>query len=367
MSPGSIETADLSAIESRLSDSTPFGSYGYISENVSAVYIELLTLIAKQSSAAAKVLHMLGHVDDGCREVVFRDSLVRRTIEDGVCRIVQGIDTIEPTTLDELLWATAENLVTVRRTLLNNAASCVPFRHRAHGNGYIWVDDQPSALPGRRFEQEILKRLPGFRIEIPTEDQIQTLVAGERLASQVAPTLARSAISHVFMVVVGEFQGGEHRFHALTMPGLPGLVVLSPKALSSNVDMAETLLHESMHLKFLDIDYIHPLFAPGFRQESSPRITPVWHQDKAGYGNWPIDRLLTSMHVYLALAVFFGNAGNRVGEELYAPDDCAERAAGCKTRATWLFEAAQNYLEFLTAAGREFVASIGMMLAELDA
>ena len=34
-------------------------------------------------------------------------------------------------------------------------------------------------------------------------------------------------------------------------------------------------------------------------------------------------------------------------------------------RATWLFETAQNYLELLSAAGKDFVALLGAELTEL--
>jgi hypothetical protein len=368
MSTGFTETADLPAVEWRFSDTIPFGSYDYISQNLSAVYAELLAAIAEQSSAAAELLRLLQQVDDGRRAAVLRDCALRRTIEDGACRIVNGVNSIEAATLEELLSAAAGNAAAEQRSVVQDAASGVPFGGRTPGHASIWVDDQPRTPSGRHLAHEVLKRVPGFQIKVPTEERVQTLVAAERIASQVAPRLARSAISHVSMVMLGEFEDEDHPFHALTMPGLPGVVLLSPKALASSVDAAETLIHESMHLKFLDMDYVHPLFAHGFTQASSPRVTPIWHRDKPGtYGQWPIDRVLTSMHVYSALAVFFGLASNRGDRDFYDHDECASRAAGCRTRATWLFEAAQEYLALLTASGREFVAFIGASLAELSA
>lgn len=364
MSSGSVETANLSAVESKLSDGIPFGSYDYLSRHLSAVYVKLLAVVAEQSSAAEELLRALDR-NEG-REIVFRDSLVRRTVEDGVCTIVQGLDAIDTVTLDEVLSCAAENAVAGKGAVLDATARCIPLAS-APGHGYVWADDQPYTVPGRRFVEEVLKRLPGFHIEVPTDDQVQTLIAGHRLAFQIAPGLARSAISHLFTVVVGDFGGAQPPVNALTMPGLSGVILLSPKALSHSAAVAETLVHESMHLKFLDIDYVHPLFVTGFRPHSSPRITPIWHENDQRYGAWPIDRLLTSMHVYLSLAVFFGIAADRRGDDFYVPDDCVARMEKCRTRATWLFEAAQDYREYLSPAGREFVASIGAMLAELDA
>ena len=354
-------SAGFSTIELKLAEGVPFGSYAYISGELSALYVKLLTSIADHYSAAKSFLKELNRADEESRRIVLHDSLLRRTIEDGVCRVLQGIDTIDPTTFNELLSA-AENGLAAKRTLLSENGRC----NRALGYGHVWVEDQHSdTLSGRRFREEVLKRLPGFHLDMPTPDQIEILTAGLRLAEKISPILARSALSHNFLVVIGEFSNGLH-INSLTVPGLPGVIFLSPKVLSSSAQASEALFHESLHLKFLDIDYIHPLFALGFRQESSPRVTPVWHSEKPENGNWPIDRLLTSMHVYLALAIFHAKAG-AVGGEGVSPEDRAARASQCKFRATWLFQSAQNYLESLSAAGKEFVASIGVMLAEYEA
>jgi HEXXH motif-containing protein len=172
-------------------------------------------------------------------------------------------------------------------------------------------------------------------------------------------------LSHLRTVVVGDFEGGGPPINALTAPGLSGVVFLSPYALSDRPAVAETLVHEAIHLKFLDIEYVHALFPVGFRPYSSPRITPAWHLDDERYGGWPLDRLLTSMQVYLSLAVFFGLAAERSGDDFHPPDDCVTRADRCTTRAAWLFETAQQYLDHLSPSGREFVAWLGGMLAPL--
>jgi hypothetical protein len=360
VSSGSVETANLSATESELSDGIPFGSYDYLSRHMSAVYVSLLTVVAEQCPAAQALLRALGRSEG--RDIVFRDSLVRRTVEDGVCTIVRGLDAIDTATLDEVLSCAAANADAGKGSMLDATSGCIPLGS-APGHAYVWADDQPAAVPGRRFVGEVLKRLPGFRIEVPTDDQVQMLIAGQRLAFQIAPSLARSAISHLRTVVVGDFEGGHPPINALTVPGLSGVVLLSPNALSDSAAVAETLVHESVHLKFLDIEYVHPLFPVGFRPYSSPRITPIWHENDQRYGGWPIDRVLTSMHVYLSLAVFFGMAADRRGDDFYAPDDCVARVERCRTRATWLFAAAQDYREYLSPAGRQFVAWVGTMLA----
>jgi HEXXH motif-containing protein len=156
-------------------------------------------------------------------------------------------------------------------------------------------------------------------------------------------------------------------FKSFTVPGLPGIVFVSPASVASARSAAEALLHEAIHLKFIDIDYFQYLFCTGFRQESSPKITPPWRRE-TGYGDWPIDRLLTSMHVYLSLTVYFGTAAIRPSADRGALDldDCSARARQCRDRASWLLDEARNHFGYLSASGRSFVAWIAEILSVLD-
>ncbi|MFE7596004.1 aKG-HExxH-type peptide beta-hydroxylase [Streptomyces sp. NPDC057494] len=353
-----------SAVEVTLADGLPFGRYSYISDSVAAVYTDLLTIVARDSAAAKDLLAQLERMTPELRATVFRDSLVRRTIEDGVCRILKGVDTIEPAALEELLGVTSFAAGRRSRTLLNEDERGVCLGSTPDF-GYVWIGEQTGTLPGQQFVDAILKRLPGFRIHSATQNQIDTLGRGARLASRAAPTLTDSALSHNFMVVLGDFEDEEQKFKSLTLPGLPGVLIISPHVLSSDTATAEALLHEAFHLKFLDIDYIHPLFTAEFRQETSPRITPVWHEGDPRLGHWPVDRVLTSMHVYLTLAVFLEKAA--MVEDIPGWEDGAARSIECRDKATWLSVAAQDHLNCLTDSGRQFVASIRAMLAELNA
>jgi hypothetical protein len=359
------QSPDLPTIELKLADDIPFGSYEYLAGKLAGIYAQFLAFLAQRSDAARQFAEALDGLDAAARKRVFHDALTRRTIEDGVCLAIQGIDTIDPAMLEVLLAAAARSAATKRRTLLDSTAVTVPLGDTPD-YGFVWADDRYDTLPAQRFRDEILKRLPGFQIVAPTQEQIDTLIAGVRLADRITPSLARSAISHNFMVVIGVFEDRGQRFNSLTMPGLPGVVFLSPDVLISSATAAEAFFHETVHLKFLDIDYIHPLFVTGFRQERSPRITPVWHSDKPGYGDWPVDRVLTSMHVYLALTVYLGTASDGSHDGLPVPKEYAMRAAQCRTRAGWLFDNARTYPEILSPAGHDFVTSIGAMLADLD-
>jgi hypothetical protein len=355
----SANKTGLASVERTLADGEPFGRYEFIADQLGAVYSDLLTLVSAESVAAKELLARLDELGSESRASVFRDSLLRRTIEDGACKIVMGIDTIDLAMLDDLLAAAAAEQTLLRKN--GRVARLGP----TPDIGYVWIGDQgDETLAGRRFSGEVLKRIPQFRIHSPTPEQVDTLTKGARLAIDVAPTLARSALSHNFMVVLGDFEAEDHLFKSFTLPGLPGVMILSPAAVSSDAAAAEALFHEAFHLKFLDIDYIRPLFRAGFRQETSPKITPVWHQDDPEHGQWPVDRVLTSMHVYLALAVFFERAEAR--EDVEDWKDVAElRAAQCRRRAEWLSDTAQEYFDYLTDSGRQFVSSVRAMVRRL--
>ena len=73
-----------------------------------------------------------------------------------------------------------------------------------------------------------------------------------------------------------------------------------------------------------------------------------------------MDRVLTSMHVYLALTVFLERAAGADVPPGWA--DAAERSVQCRTRATWLCDAAQPHADHLTDSGRRFIAWIRSQL-----
>lgn len=210
--------SDLAAVVSALADGQPFGSFEYLSSRCGATYVELLSSIVQQSPAAKELLRALdGRESTG----VLGDPLVRRTIEDGVCTFIGGLDAIDPDTLDAVLQLAAQHALRGSGAVVGDTGRCVPFA-TGLGEGVVWADDEPGTPAGRRFVTEVLKRLRGFRIHVPTDEQAQAVADGYRLALDVAPDLARSSLSHLRVVVIGDFEGQAAPINALTVPGLPG-------------------------------------------------------------------------------------------------------------------------------------------------
>ncbi len=353
------------AVEAQLADDIPFGSYSFISEQIFDVLTAMLHCVSKSSDHAGNLARVLGNLDQSARRVVSKDAALRRTVEDGVCSFHLHLETVDLGLFNEILRAAADAATTGGETLLGANACCLPLS--ATGNyGSVWLANTSGSPAADRFEGEVSKRLPGFKIYEPTDACIDSLLEGVIVAEKIAPSLTRSALAHNSIVLMGGFEGEGQRFDSATVPGLPGVILLNPSVCSSVVDAAQALVHESMHLKFLDIDYIRPLFAPGFRPGQSPLITPIWHLEKPGFGDWPVDRVLTSMHVYIAMSVFLRSACNYFGRDASESEKFELEAELSLERATWLFSCLQSYLTELSLSGRRFVHWTGKILDYLN-
>jgi len=351
-------------LERNLAEDIPFGCHQHISRNISSIYMHLLSLIANEVPSARRFLEEVKSNDEEHIRHVFHDSLTRRVIEDSVCRVLRGLGTIEPSMIEELLSGAAEHSKPPTPSFLADSVPCTPL-HGAFNYAYIWLNNEPNTLSGRWFRDEIVKRMSGFQLDVPTQDQIDTLHAGAAIAERITPRLARSAISHTCVIVIGSFVN-RNQFRSVTVPGLPGVTVLSPTAIKDDYQAAQTLVHEALHLKFLDVDYFQQLFPVGFRPELSPKITPVWHEGTQR-GNWPIDRVLTSMHVYVAMAIFLETTTlNANNSKLIDLAECSARALESKRRASWLLQRARDHFQHLTGNGRNFVEWVARILGHLE-
>nr|WP_239542880.1 HEXXH motif-containing putative peptide modification protein [Micromonospora terminaliae] len=276
-----------------------------------------------------------------------------------------GRDAIGYQEFNELLSSAAECARSDRTSLLGKAAGC--GRIGGAYRGYVWTDTAVDSVGARRFKTQCLERLPGFRIEQPKEEELRNISEGAKIVNRLLPELGRSALSHTFMVVLATTAA---QFGSLTVPGLPGTIFLSPRVLTTPVRAGEAILHESMHLKFMDVDYTEHLFSSGFRPQLSPKITPPWHnaRDKQ---EWPLDRLLTAMHVYTALAVFYGrmeraaNTSDGADRAEY-PADTAMKYQRAIDRAYFLANKSREYSEVFSGAGMAFIEWIAQILKELD-
>ncbi|MEV6179955.1 HEXXH motif-containing putative peptide modification protein [Streptomyces sp. NPDC052015] len=365
---GSIaDDGALLVAERALAEDVPFGSYAYISTRVLDQYVELLSTIAESSPGARALLDSTATADGELQRSVLGDPLVRRTIEDGIGLYQLGHDAIDEQSLDAVLAAADKHARDSHSPLLAETAGCVSISSASH-HGYVWTATEDN-MATRRFTTQCLGRIPVLRIEQPTDETLGCIVEGAKNLDILLPELGRSASAHTFMVVVANAVG-DLEYESLTVPGLPGVIFLSPTVLTSPVRAAEVIFHESMHLKLMDIDYAEHLFAPGFRPLLSPMVSPPWQGDDKKQP-WPLDRILTAMHVYTGLAVFFGRfelMGSRSGVTGHSeyPVDPLMKYQSATERARYLLDISQDHLDVFSAAGHSFIKWIAEIHKILD-
>ena len=360
-----LDDQRLAWAETALADSVPFGDQARISANVDNLYLGLLAAIADGVPGARLLLRVLNNDSfPDLRKRVLRDALLRRTIEDGYCLQILHRDTITFEELDELLTEAARLGTRDGSQILVNSSGCSRVPDSA-GGSWIWANTALKSAPARRFVNQCLCRLPAVSLDCPSDQHYRNLLEGAELAYALVPQLARSALSHLFIIALAK-PIATSPFKSTTVVGLPGIVFLTPSVLVTPLRAAEALVHESLHLKFIDIEYSHSLFAPGFSADTSVKFTPPWHNGTAK-GDWPINRVLTAMHVYLALAVFFGRVEKRTH---WQPSDDpvhpSEKAFQAMDRTRCLVVQAQASREYLSADGSRFVTWIEQTLEDLD-
>ncbi|MDQ3775829.1 MAG: HEXXH motif-containing putative peptide modification protein [Pseudomonadota bacterium] len=195
------------------------------------------------------------------------------------------------------------------------------------------------------------------------------LVKGTRLLGELLPKLARSALNHLHLVAVVT---SPLQVTSVTNPSIPGAAFFSPLVLKHPWRAAEFLLHEALHLKFIDLEHTHSMLRRGYAAEGSPRIRAVWNRSQPdGSNEWPANRVLTVLHVYTSLALFFRAVELRVqeiGERYGSLYDLNPGVAACRAldRAYYLALNVKDVRQELGLAGERFADWLLGLLEALD-
>jgi HEXXH motif-containing protein len=210
------------------------------------------------------------------------------------------------------------------------------------------------------------RHLPGPCVYVAEAETEAAINQGLALLQELLPVAANSAVSHLHFIAVDDFDAV---VGSATISPIPGTIFLSRSVLGSSWIIAESILHECMHLKFVELEHTHSLMARGYSEKASPRIHPPWHPETV---TWPMNRALTAAHVYVALVLY------TVASEAAAPEFKA-RYGPCKRspilvdssaageRARSLIDLASRHPESLGKAGLMFLEWMGDILQKLAA
>lgn len=350
--------------ENQLAQDVPFGSVDYIRERASLIYRRRLELLGGHLPAALQFAEALDAAASGDSNQLFADLVVRGAIDD-LLRAYRAAGERRPADdqleffayysahLDELKRDAANTAGSFRQELLSR-----PIRY--------WSDTSARTLRDRAFAAMLRQNLPGQHVYVAEAETEATINQALALLQELLPIAAHSAVSHLHFIVVGDF---DDEVGSATFSRILGTIFLSRIALRSPWTIAEAILHECMHLKFVELEHTHSIMARGYSEKVSPRIHPPWHPETV---TWPMNRALTAAHVYVALALY------SVASEAAAPEFQARygpwkrspllvdtSAAGERARS--LIDLASRHPESLGQAGRMFLEWMGDILHKLAA
>jgi len=356
-------TAWLS-VEKQLAQGVPFGSVDYIRERAALMYRRRLEMLGEHLPAAVQFARALDAAASHDSDQLLADPVVRGSIDD-LLRTYMDAGEQKPaddqlelfayygTHLDELKRDAADTVDTFRQELLSR-----PIRY--------WSDASARTLRDRAFVAMLRQHLPGPRVYLAEAETEATINQALALLQELLPMAAHSAVSHLHFIAVDNF---DDAVGSATISRILGTIFLSRSAVRSPWTTAEAILHECMHLKFVELEHTHSLMVRGYTENASPKIHPPWHPESVA---WPMNRALTAAHVYVTLALY-SVASEAAAPELQARYGPCKRSpllvdpSAAGERARSLLDGASQHPESLGKAGLVFLEWMKDILQKLAA
>lgn len=351
--------------EKQLAQDIPFGSVDYICERAALNYRRRLELLGGHLPAAVQFAQALDSGASSDSHQFFADPVVRGSIDD-LLRAYRFAGERKPADKDQLeLFAYySAHLDELRRDAADTTGS---FRQELLSRPIRYWSDASARTPrDRAFAAMLQRHLPGPRVYVAEAETEATINQALALLQELLPMAAHSAVSHLHFIVVDDFYD---EVGSATIAPILGTIFLSRTALRSPWTTAEAILHECMHLKFVDLEHTHSLMARGYSEKASPRIHPPWHPETV---TWPMNRALTAAHVYVALALY-SVASEAAAPELQAHYGPCKRSlllvdsSAAGERARSLIDLMSRHPESLGKAGQVFLEWMGDILQKLTA
>lgn len=248
---------------------------------------------------------------------------------------------------------------------------------QAQRRARLWRPGASTASAAEAFTHLLSELVPLLQFCSPPDDERQNLEIGARLLQRVVPRLADSTLCHVKLVTVAETNAkilpGEtiavRTFRSATLAALPGTIMVSRQRLASPWSAAAALLHEALHLKFIDLEYTHTLGPAASHTGAIPTITPPWHAGIPGREPWQVKRAMTALHVYVGLSLLYQRFQADESLEAIAqvakPVELAEYYETAVTRARYLAAELVTRAHALGPAGRSFVSWLDTLVHSL--
>lgn len=369
----SVPDDDLVPVERALASHPEFSDATTITLKASEFYRFAVDLLCERSATVAELAAGIRDDTGQIPVAVTEDPLVRVVLDEAVSRLEQGF-------LDESAWAEVVTMLRlVAEALDTHGATAAPT-----GAG-ISAGRAVRVAPGRdawlcgtgagstaaldrtflnTFERDFLRGVPGDLLE-PTAEHARQLGDGFAALCALLPELGASVGAHYVGVGVVDVRTEGETFLAGNVGRIPAVVFFSPNRMARPWRLAETALHEGLHLKLFDIQRSASIFTAPERLADGPKVKVPWLKwaSMVAPNEWALDRALGAFHVYAHLVLFRAALRTRMTPALRErfgdpePTDPPSLYRFGTERAHYLGEEilARGGDE-LTAHGREFVS-----------
>ena len=352
----------ISTLEDELAEQRPFGQARHINALIDRLCIDRLILSEQKIPLLSDLLASLRTLSDASQHRILRDPIFRLGTDQALLHS-KGLTARYSLEWTERLFERVVKLIRSERVLIEAEQPSAAKLASEHLAPLLW-HGSTAASPSACIEELVLKIVPDACIDHPSQQHIATLRAAIELLRKLLPQLTASVLNHVVAIVLVSDRdtpgAGHSRFQSGTFNNLPGVMVISTRQLNTPWQAAETLLHEALHLKFIDLEFTHSMNLISADDKARWKIQPPWHQFSTDTEGWIPIRAMTAAHVYLGLALLFSSARQRAmradGTICFSAEQLQQAALVCNKRADCLLDSLHTGSQKLGLAGQHFIA-----------
>jgi len=360
------DTLYIAKVDAIVSQHRAFGDPDYIRSQLERCYWRRLAEVAIALPTAAGLLDALGRTTADGVSRAFSDTVLRCAINNARWRLQTGDDSqgLSLSECEEVFSALLTQLGERVFTKAPEFSVTIPELYRVR----VWRGEDSEDVLSRTFLRLI--KDPYGELHDPADDELQMLERGIRLLGEILPLTSRSALSHVYQIVLFPEVGPWRGAASMSQFALGGTIFLNQGFIHNPWWVAEQVLHESLHQKLYDFRHGHSLLEHNFSRESAPRVCSLWNVPGPNRSNyWDAHRALAAFHVYVHLALLATVAEQRVPEleEEYGPKCVMIDSRTAMDRAHYLGEQLRDTCwQELGLAGQRLVEWLVTVLGVLD-
>lgn len=329
--PGPAPASDL--VQGLVQD-RPFGDSAYIHGQAGAAFLRRLDKISLALPAAGDLAAALAAADAVTSSAVLADPVVRGVTQQALSQLSRSIFEGMPLAqCAEVFEAAARHVAEARPGGPLESEGVTGGRLGGDAAApWLWSDDRADGVCTRAFRYLVEQNF-GAPLCSPRPENLATLQQAAAILDQVAPSLARSALSHARLIALFPQAGRWEKVTSCSQFRIVGVIFLGRDMLRDPVSVAEHVLHEALHQKLYDLRHAHSVLARDFEPEreevsgAAPAVVSLWNLvSTPGSARWGPSRTLAAFHVYAHLAVY--------GRLLEAAPDQARHLAGAAAGLT---------------------------------